>query len=220
MKKADLAKAYLGYRQTLGVLGMSLPALVLLLGLLGHNQPGWYNSISASFYGNAGPVFVAIMGATGVYLITYGVFCWYSTTDIIANTLSGVFALLIAFFPCGATSLARVGVLHIPTTASAMIHNAAATAFFLLLAYNILFLFTKTSGTPTPEKIRRNRVYYVCGVGMLCFLLSQVITTVAKVGGPATMVNEAGMLLCFGVAWLVKGGAMMADRKGSEQIKR
>ena len=209
--KADFTKAYLGQRQILGGLGIALPFLVILFGLLGENNYGWYYSISATFYANSGPVFIALMGAVGIFLISYGVYCFYTRLDRIVNVLPGVFALLISFFPCGATILEKVGILHIPTKISALIHNISACIFFLLLSFNILFLFTKTAGKLTKKKIVRNRLYRVCGTGILFFIASQAIMTMAPIGGPYTLINETGMLLCFGIAWLVKGETLLRD---------
>ena len=210
--------AYIQLRQTLGVLGIALPLLVILFGLLGHNGPEWWYSISATYYTNAGPLFIAIMGAVGLFLMTYHGYYSISPNwfvrycDRIVNTASGIFCLLVAFFPCGASELERVGILFIPVKTSAIIHDVSACILFLLLAFNILFLFTKSASNPTREKICRNRIYRICGVGILVFIASQVIFSLSSVSGPYTMINEAGMLLCFGVAWLVKGETIFKDK--------
>ena len=54
-----------------------------------------------------------------------------------------------------------------------------------------------------------------CDVGILVFIASQVIFSISPVSGPYTMINEAGMLLCFGVAWLVKGETIFKDKPGN-----
>ena len=46
----QIEKAYFHLRQTLGILGIALPALVILIGFLGKNGPEWYYSISATYY--------------------------------------------------------------------------------------------------------------------------------------------------------------------------
>ena len=209
-----IENSYLNQRRALGVLGISLPFLVLGFGQLGQNSPQWYYSISATFYTNAGPLFIAIMGSVGVFLISY---IGYSRLDNIINKLSGLFALLIAFFPCGATELDYVGILHMPLKASAIIHNASAAIFFAMLAFNILFLFTKGSIGPTPQKIRRNRLYRTCGSGILVFMAAQVAVSVLALTGPYTLLNEMMMLFCFGLAWLVKGETFWKDKSEQNQ---
>ena len=205
----DRAYNHLILRQTLGALGIALPALVILFGLRGHNGPEWYYSISATYYANSGAVFCLVMGAVAFFLITYRM---YSRLDYAVNILSGVFALLIILFPCATDMYTHVGAFEAPVKISALIHNISACVFFLLRAFNILFLFTKSVPNPTPEKLKRNRLYRVCGVGIIAFMASQAIFTFVPVSGPYTMVNEAGMLLCDGVAWLTKGGALMRDK--------
>jgi hypothetical protein len=207
--EAKITESYIRYRRWIGILGMALPFIVLFFGLFGDNGPQWYYSISATFYTNAGPAFMVIMGAVGFFLITYDP--GYGVLDRAINTLTGIFALLIIFFPCSATLLSRVGLLHIPLKASAIIHNACAAVFFLLLAFTNLFLFTKSSSTPTKQKLLRNLIYRIGGIGILAFLVVQVILTAAKIDAPYTVINEAAMLFCYGVPWLVKGETILKD---------
>ena len=195
-------------RQTLGFLGIALPALVILLGLLGYNGPQWYYSISATYYANSGTVFILIMGAVAFFLMTYRMYSWL---DSFVNFMSGVFALVIVLFPCYTTELTHVGTFNLPVELSAFIHNVAACAFFTLLAFNILFLFTRKDKHPTKQKLARNKVYRICGLGIVLFMAAQITCTFMAFTGPYTMVNEAGMLLCFGVAWLVKGQGLLKD---------
>jgi hypothetical protein len=197
-------------RQTLGALGIALPALVILFGLFGQNGPQWWYSISATYYANSGTIFSLIMGGVAFFLITYRM---YSKLDSAVNILAGVFALLIILFPCATNLYTHVGAFQVPVGVSALIHNISACVFFVLLAFNILILFTKSGPNPTKAKLQRNRIYRICGTGIVAFMVSQVIFTLVPIVGPYTMVNEAGMLLCFGVAWLIKGGALMKDKK-------
>ena len=209
-----IEKAYIMLRQFLGWLGIALPVLVLGFGFLGDNGPGWYYSISASAYTNAAPIFYGTMVAVGAFFMAYGVCSLgvYSPLDAIVNSASGVFALLIAFFSCFQAGIERAGIYPVSIGTSALIHNVSASVFFMLLAFNILFLFTKGTASPTKEKIWRNRVYRVCGIGIVAFMAAQVVTSVLALDGPYTMVNEAGMLWCFGAAWLVKGETLLADK--------
>jgi len=209
-----MTQAHIYQRRALGILGIMLPFAVLLFGRLGDNGPYWYYSISASAYTNAAPWFYTTLGTVGYFLITYSFYAWkaYGKIDFFVNLASGACALVVAFFPCSTSAVDVAGLVPLPVRTCSVIHNAAAAGLFLLLAFNVLFLFTKTGGNPTAEKLKRNAVYRVCGYGMLVFIASQVVTSALKVPGPATMVNEAGMLLCFGVAWLVKGEAVMQDK--------
>ena len=206
----DKAFNFLFLRQMIGYLGIILPVLVIIFGVLGQNGPEWYYSISATYYANSGTVFTLIMGAVAFFLISYRM---YSRLDSIVNFLAGVAALLIILFPCYTTELIHVGTFQTPVDLSATIHNISACVFFCLLAFNILFLFTRSSGNPTKEKLKRNRVYRICGLCILFFMVLQVVLTLSPLTGPYTLINEAGMLIFFGVAWLVKGNALLRDNK-------
>jgi hypothetical protein len=78
-----------------------------------------------------------------------------------------------------------------------------ALAFFGILAYNSLFQFTKGSENPTPNKIRRNIIFRVCGIGMLlsfallAFDIPHVIWWV-----------EAVALFFFGISWITKANCV------------
>ena len=108
-------------------------------------------------------------------------------------------------FPCNC-SLApeHTGFFQLPCSLSSKIHCTSAVIFFILLAYNSLFLFTKSGTDKTVEKNIRNIIYRVCGVGMLCamVLMPLPIHFYAK-----TWFVEMIALTFFGVSWLVKGGA-------------
>jgi len=210
----QIAKAHIWQRRFLGILGMSLPIMVLFFGQLGSNGSEWYYSISASAYTNAAPWFLTTMGAVGWFLIAYGVSIWgiYSTLDFAINLASGIFALLIAYFPCLTQAVEKAGIIPLPIKICSAIHNISAALFFLLLALNILMLFTKSAGTKTKEKVWRNAIYRICGIGILLFMAVQAYTSFfAKLDGPYTMINEAAMLFFFGVAWLIKGETILKD---------
>ena len=105
----------------------------------------------------------------------------------------------------------KVGFFQIPMYYSSKIHCFCAVVFFVLLAFNSFFLFTKTD-TPIimgSKKKLRNKVYRLCGVGMLVCMVWQIVTTkVSFFSGWWTMINEIFMLQFFGFSWLVKGGAI------------
>jgi hypothetical protein len=84
---------------------------------------------------------------------------------------------------------------------SAAIHNFSAIAFFCLLSYNCLFLFTKSSGEMTRNKKIRNIIYRVCGLGMIISMVS--IVSLKGIYGGIWFV-EAIALAFFGIAYLTK----------------
>jgi len=100
------------------------------------------------------------------------------------------------------------------------LHMLCAALFFATLAYFCLFLFTRSSvDHPTPQKLRRNRVFRACGCTMLvCIGLIGIYFAWLEEGVPAVKDYEpvfwleSVAVIAFGVSWLVKGEAILADR--------
>ena len=194
-------------RNIIGFLGMILP-WVALLGtfLVSKNielsDDFWSNlSISATYY--LTPALTGILTTAAVVLMCYDS---YEPIDDIITTLSGVCGLLIVLFPCHCcVSPDKVGLFQLPANISHIIHSVSAVCFFLLLAFNSLFLFTRSKdekSKQTKQKKTRNIIYRVCGYGMLAalILMPLPIHFFAK-----TFIVETIALTFFGVSWLVKG---------------
>ena len=199
-----------------GVLGLLLPWIVLLLCIvygeaapLGHIFP---DSISATYYFQTTITpFMIILGSSGIILMCYRGYTW---TDDLINTLTGIFALFICQFPCSNPEMYAagyipdfVGTFQLPYEVSGWIHNISAVFFFGFLAYNCLFLFTKSSGNMTENKKKRNIIYKVCGIGMLVSLLAIVIVAIFEVWSGTWWV-EAIALMFFGIAFLTKADVL------------
>lgn len=180
-------------RCMLGWLGLLLPWIVVLLLWM------FPDSISSTYYTyEAGPVFMIILGSASFLLISYK---GYDTFDDVLNTFAGVFGLMICVFPCFNEELLRVGTFQLPVHISAVIHNCSAIGFFACLSFNSLFRFTKHGDLPmTANKKKRNIIYIICGVGMLCsFLIFLAPTFRVQV-----WLIEAIALFFFGVSFLTK----------------
>ena len=148
-----------------------------------------------------------ILGSAGILLVCYRGYTW---VDDLVNTLTGIFAWCICLFPCydpvmyAAGDIPnQVGTFQISIVISSWIHNISAVLFFCLLAYNVLFLFTKSSGEMTKNKKRRNIIYYICGIGMLLSLVTIIFVTIFEIWAGTWMV-EAFALFFFGIAYLTK----------------
>ena len=193
-------------RNSLGVLGMLLPIIVLVLSLV--NGFGIPDSISATYYLDPCITpFMIILGAAGILLIYYQ---GYDKQDDIICTLAGIFALFICLFPCSNEKMYLnqmipeiVGTFTVPRVISGWIHNISAVIFFLLLAYNSLFLFTKSSGEMTEKKKKRNVIFKVCGIGMVVSLICIVPVSIFQIWS-GTWLVETFALAFFGISWLTK----------------
>jgi phosphoglycerol transferase MdoB-like AlkP superfamily enzyme len=177
-----------GY-ELLGILPLCIAAVLL---------GDFPDSISATWYTNACTVFMIILGSASILLISYK---GYEKIDDIILTLSGIFGLGICLFPCAVeTAPGKVGTFMIDSSVSNVIHFVCAIAFFVLLAYNSFFLFTKSSGEMTKKKKIRNIIYRVCGVGMVASFGIMLFPYFPY----QTWITEALALFFFGIGFLTK----------------
>lgn len=196
----------LGVRRAIGIIGIALP-FVLALGAWLIDGVGLQSSISAYYYTVMRNVFVGSLCAQGVFLVSYR----YRRQDAVVSTLAGILIIAVALLP---TSPAD------PTPEQAtlgLVHLLCAGGFYLLLAYFCLVLFTRTGpgGVPTTRKLARNRVYRICGVGVLIGVAGAGLAGLA--GGQldqwhAVFWFEALAGVAFGTAWLIKGETLLKDR--------
>ena len=193
-------------RSMLGWLGMLLPWIVFALAFIAPEYTEYIghlisvDSISATYYiSTCVAPFMIILGAAGLLLISYK---GYDKQDDIICTLAGIFGLLICIFPCD-SSMKLVGTFALSPTVSGLIHNISAAVFFILLAYNSLFLFTKSSGEMTESKKKRNVIFRVCGIGMVVSLIAIFPVMLLGLWG-GTWLVEAIALAFFGISWLTK----------------
>ena len=200
-----LVHSYLFLRRAVGVLGISLP-IVVIAGKEILQGGGLFGSLSGYYYSDLRNVFVGTLCAIGVFLVSYR---GYGRLDDFVSTVAAVAGVGVALFPTSPVA---------PTPAEHAIgvaHLVLAGIFFLSLAFFCLFLFTKTDGTPTPRKRSRNVVYRACGVVMLASLVLIAVNAAffnaQTVSVHPTVWLESLAVLAFGVAWLVKGETLLAD---------
>lgn len=189
-------------RIMIGVLGLLLPWLVALITL------SWPESISITYYSLfAVGTFMVVLGSAGILLINYK---GYEPIDDITATIAGVFGILICLFPMTYIDApeTKTGILHLPSNISNIFHCISAFGFFGVLAFMSFFLFTKTDGNLTPQKMIKNVIYRVCGIGMLAaFLLMLLPLIPGFYCYNLTWIVEAIALFFFGISWIVKSDA-------------
>ena len=207
MERTKEKVQYLRVRNLCGLLGVILPWLALFsAGIAEHPSPEWWWSISATYYQS--PALVGVLIPASIVLITY---VGYDKLDNWVTTLSGIFGLGVVLFPCHVSwyeETTRVGFFQVPMDISNIIHTFCAAIFFILLAYNSICLFTKSGGELTPRKLMRNRVYRICGWGMVALEFMFALTMFFSTPGYLTMIVEIILLHLFGISWLVKGEAI------------
>jgi hypothetical protein len=213
-----LLVSYLTIRKAVGLLGMLLP-LVLWLGVKLLTKCDFIqDSISDYYYSKMGHYLVGTLCAVALFLFAYN---GYDKKDLIAGKLACCFALGVAFFPttnmqplsdCKVFAIEGKNFINI-------IHFTTATLFFITLAYFSYFLFTKSGGHPTNRKRQRNIVYKTCGIIIIgCIILLTIYSVVPSIQEKLHTYKpifwlEALALEAFGLSWLTKGEALLADKE-------
>lgn len=193
--------SYLTLRRVIGVIGVVLPVVLALWGFLLLGRFEIQESISDYYSLRTRDGLVGALFAIGWFLFAYR---GYERADNLAGNLACFFALGVALFPNSGEPW------------EAMLHFTCAVGLFLVLAYFSIFLFTKTGGTPTDQKIVRNRVYRCSGavilvciglIGVYFWLLQDTAIAAFK---PVFWLESAA-LWAFGWSWFVKGDTLWRD---------
>ena len=215
-REQRLIISYLLMRRIIGVLGITLPIVVVVGGFI-ENGFVIQGSISGYYYTNMRDFFVGLLCIVALFLMSYQ---GYERIDNIIGNMSGLFALGMIAFPTGMFSgkVVKVGLFLIDDDISALIHLTFGMLFFLALSYNSIFLFTKRHSThPSKEKRRRNFIYRSCGIVMLLsILLNSIYTlflrdTILAKYYPVLILESVG-LFAFGISWLIKGNTFFKDQ--------
>ena len=197
------------HRRLIGYLGLSLPALLYAVAGLRPTDalPRWQllPSVSAYYYTGAVGIFVGVLFALSLFLLTYrgykGVLA-----DRLVGLLGGAAALGVALFPTAAPDGLSEPTWWTP--ALRIVHYVSAVLLFVSFILFSMWLFRKSSvqnRSERPlEKRRRDAVCLLCGLVMIVCVLwaaSSMLT------GAAIVVPEAIAIVSFSVSWLVKGEA-------------
>jgi hypothetical protein len=200
------------HRQVIGYLGLALPILLVQLERLRPNAASdhWVgDSISAYYWTGAVALFVGILAALSLFLLTYRGYANESYRyDRGAAIIAGVAAAVVALFPASPPP----GIAPpwyrgwISTT-----HAVAAVVLFSMFAVFSLWLFRKSGavGEQAPDKKQRDRIYALCGIGIL---VSMAWALVAGRAGQSIFWPESFALGFLAWSWLTKGRALHSDK--------
>lgn len=212
-KRDELVVSYLALRKAVGWIALAFP---FALGAV--HRGSALTSISQSYYRDVGALFVGFLCAIGVFLLFYR---GYDGRDRAASFVAGVCAIIVSQVPCGVECRAPTAEIkglwqwqddyaRILTA----LHFGTAALMFSALAYFCLVLFPETNkpGMEGRQKLRRNRVYRVCGSIILAMMAVKAVDAVWAHFTPShllwdvgTYCVESAMILAFGVSWAVKG---------------
>jgi drug/metabolite transporter superfamily protein YnfA len=196
------ALTYRNLRAIIGYVGLTLPVVLLLSGIVNGHIEG---SISAYYYTKVGIVFTGAMCVIGVFLVAYRVGSW--ALDSVVTTLAGVAAFGVAFFhtaPNNATlSQLRLSVVHL----------TCAAALFILLGGISLFIFP-FKDVPQREQWRKYTYMAFGGLIWLSLILMPMLNAWARSfydNNHVFFALETVCVIAFSVSFMIKGHGKLYD---------
>ena len=197
------------HRRLIGVLGLFLPALLIVVaGLRPTNGlPPWalLSSVSAYYYTGAVVILVGILFALSLFLFTYGGYQGV-VADRVVGWIAGASAVGVAVFPTSAPD--PLSAASWWRDASGVVHHISAIVLFTAFILFAIWLFRKSSVPKRQDrpldKRRRDDICLVCGLVMIASVLwaGSSMFTKAPIFWP-----EVIAILAFAISWLVKGEA-------------
>jgi hypothetical protein len=204
------SRAVKSLRLGVGIIGVSLPIMLIMWNLIAGDKTIFPTSMSGSYYTSARNLFVGSLCALGVFLILYR----HTTLQNLCTWCMGAFALLVAFAPTApappATEPQWVNYLH-HAAAGALILTLGAFCFVLELG-DAAGAASLDPAEPTrySEQLKvprwRRIVYFVCGGLVLLSgtfaLYTGVWPTSWSTGWSSLYLFEAVAVFAFGIAWI------------------
>ena len=199
------ALSYRNLRAIIGYVGLALPVVLLLAGVVdGHIE----SSISAYYYTKVGNVFTGALCVIGIFLLAYRLTSW--AIDNIATTLAGIAALGVAFFHA-APKNATLSQLRL-----ADVHLTCAAALFILLGAISLLIFPRDM-SPDEKLNQKWRTNWYMGLGALIWLSIILMPTFNALAGSfyddnhVFFILETICVMAFAVSFILKGHGQPSD---------
>lgn len=215
MTKSGIVISYLTLRSTIGIVAIMQPIVLYLGGRLIFGlelQP----SMSDYYWTGMRDVFVGVDCAIGIFILCYRGYTWRDQT---AALVAGISAILVAFFPTPPTAVEELSQTQVYIS---IVHAVAAFTFLMSIAYFSLVLFVKydKSKPLAPKKKLQNICYRSCGivilavVAMICIYMTVAPVKAFFAGYRFIFWMEVVAFWAFGLAWMVKGQAILSDSSG------
>jgi hypothetical protein len=215
----SLGRAYQFIRAAVGVLGVSLPILLIAGDALFLDDLDARGSLSAYYHSGMRDIFVGTLLVIGFFLITYKVF--KLDAENVVSILAGIAASGVAIFPTKAPAAlnAPLTPLQIEWGADAVkaLHTVSTTVFLVcIFALSVLFAVREwrgLSGRTTGISAATGGAFHtVCASVIAVSGAALVVMWFAdNAGRYGVLIFEAAAVFAFGASWLAKGAE---DRAG------
>jgi hypothetical protein len=203
------------HRRLIGCLGLLLAVLLWVVAGLRPTAglENWrvLSSVSAYYYTGAVGIFVGVLFALALFLLTYQGYEG-EIADRVVGGVGGCAALGVALFPTAAP--AGLSEPSWWTSPVRTVHYVSAVVLFLSFIAFAIWLFRKSSvprgQVRAGDKGWRDAIYLICGGFMILGMLwaASSLVTDAPIFLPETVA-----IVAFAVSWLVKGEADLPVRR-------
>ena len=211
-RRREVVRSYFRVRQALGWLGLSLPFLLILTGIL---SDGLAPSVSDFFHTLSRDVYVGVLVSIGIFLLVYEGYDRQPGETFADNwiaTVAGVSVIGVALFPNESPTgdVASLTQHLLGVGLSPLFHYSCAFVFFYCMGHFCMFRFART------HDARRRRFYRGCGWAIVASCAGLFVATILRqAGGPdvSAMVTDLQIVFwvevlgiwAFSAAWIVKG---------------
>lgn len=215
-KHPDYVISYLLLRQLIGLLGISLPFILVVGNLFFGDCTDIQPSISHYYFSYMNIVFTGTLCVLGGFLISYRGKVLHENK---VSNFAGAFAFGVAIFPTtendfnGCSSCKFISVIPEINGIISGIHYACAALLFICFMIFCFKIFQQPDevGVFDVMKKRRNYIYKCCGWGIAVSIASIGLITIynevfdENIFPYKTLIFETTALLFFGCSWLLKG---------------
>jgi hypothetical protein len=204
------ALSYRNLRAIVGYVGLTLPVVLLITGLVdGHVE----SSISAYYYTKVGIVFTGALCVIGVFLLAYRLRS--VAIENFATSLAGAAALGVAFFHAAPKNATHSQLLL------ADVHLVCAASLFFLLGAISLFIFPRD----VPEKQTWQKFSYRA-FGIVIWLSLILMPALNLLAGSfydnhhVFFTLEAVCVVAFAISFILKGQWQLAKPEFSQYAEQ
>ena len=226
MDKPPEIISYYTMRRAIGILGITLPLILVAGSSLFGDCKEVQTSISLYYYTNMRNVFVGFNCAVAFFLFAYRGHDW---RDNLVGYLGCIFVLGVAFLPCAISTPNQPCLVAVSDQNPLVgkLHNMSAISYFIILIVYSLVLFPKTHMDMVTgekkfmgrQKKKRNVVYYISGsimTGSLLLIIAYM-WILKHLYPDLEQLNpvfwlESLVLLSFGISWMTKGQLFFQDK--------
>ncbi len=193
--------------RVMGFIFETITPVTILFGLptSQHNLPGWWHSVSETYYATDGIIMIGLLSIITLLSITHRS---NNRLEKLLFFLCGISMLGILTFPHGLEEFEYAGVFMVSHYVSGKLHVIFATIMFITLGAISVLCFPKQLSDTLSEKKKTltRRVYLANGISIFVFSLIIACRFIFNLYGWLVIICEFVIFTTFGVNLLIQSG--------------